>query len=293
MRLIRLASENAKGIISNDFQQEIIISPQSKIALKSMSIEVQLSQIQINSSNDTINFQVQSSQGTLIAKLSHNNYDNITAPSLFADMNMSMNSKIRSTGTNVGKNLGLEIRNAINSRSTFQCAMKQGSLKENTSDLVLDKGDINIVNTGGLGLGVFSAATPPSAVTPFNSFFYDPNPIARGGGVVRFKINKIANVTDNFILGLTYTNPDTITGGTFPEALLDYGIVCLASANNYATYYNGVSSVPLGNILPNFVADGSTENDSITLSIDQGNVVGTVFQNDSGKLILIIFQMKI
>ena len=90
MRLIRLTGEDPDGIISNDFQQDIIITPQSKIALKSLSCEVKATSIDIDSANDTINYQVQGSQGTLTAQLEHASYDNISAPSLFADMNLKI-----------------------------------------------------------------------------------------------------------------------------------------------------------------------------------------------------------
>ena len=205
MRLIRLTGEDPNGIISNDFQQDIIITPQSKIALKSLSCEVNPSIINIDSANDIINFQVQSSQGTLTAQLDHSSYDNISSPSLFADMNLKMNAQVKTVGANVGRNIGLEIRNKIRNDRRFETAMKQGRLEENQDNLVLDKGTLTVNRTGASNAGVFQAPalSTPSATSPYDCFFYDPTPIARGGGVARFKTNIMGNVTDNFIIGLT------------------------------------------------------------------------------------------
>ena len=280
MRLIRLTGEDPEGILSNDFQQDIIITPQSKIALKSMSIEVQLSQLEVSSANDTINFQVQTSQGILTSQLKHASYDNITAPTLFADMDLKMNAQLRTVGANVGRNIGLEIKNEVRGNdSKFQTVMKQGNLNENTDSLVLDKGSINVTRSE---TGIYTASAIPSAVTPFDSFFYDPNPIARGGGMVRFKINRMGNTTDNFIIGLTSTNPDTISANTFDESLLDYAIIGLQSTQNYGVYVNGASGIPVSSVTPNIQGVGSTLNDDLVISIDQGKVVGYIYQDGTG-----------
>ena len=282
MRLIRLTGEDPEGILSNDFQQDIIITPQSKIALKSMSIEVQLSQLEISSANDKINFQVQTSQGVLTSQLTHTStpYDNITAPSLFADMDLKMNGQLKTVGATVGRNIGLEIKNRVRGNdSKFETIMKQGNLNENINSLVLDKGSVAVNRSS---QGIFTASVAPSAVTPFNSFFYDPNPIARGGGMVRFKVNRMLDISDNFILGLTSTNPDTISGNTFDESLLDYAIVGLRSSQDYAVFVNGSAATPVNSITPNFQSLGSPLNDDLVISIDQGKVVGYVYQDATG-----------
>ena len=280
MRLIRLTSEDPDGILSNDFQQEIIITPQSKLALKSMSIEVQLSQIDIASANDTIKFQVQETQGILTAQLKHASYDNITAPSLFSNMDLVMNEQLTTVGANVGRNIGLEIKNEVRGNdSKFQVVMKQGNLNENTNDLVLDKGTVNIIRNA---TGVFRASAPPSLTSPFNCFMYDPNPIARGGGMVRFKINRMLNTADNFILGLTSTNPDTISTSEFDESLLNYAIYCPKTTDNYGVYVNGSLTVPLSSVNPFVQSGGSPLNDDLVISIDKGKVVGYVYQDSPG-----------
>lgn len=284
MRLIRLTGEDPDGIISNDFQQDIIITPQSKIALKSLSCEVKVSSIDIDSANDTINYQVQSSQGTLTAQLEHVSYDNISAPSLFADMNLKMNAQLRTVGANVGKNIGLEIRNQIRNDRRFETAMKQARLEENQSNLVLDKGTLAVDRTGASNFGVFQAPTgqTPNSSSPYNCFFYDPNPIARGGGVVRFKTNIMGNTTDNFIIGLTSTNPDTLTGNTFNESNLDFAIVGLQSSLDYGVILSGSASAPLLPVTPNYQGAGNTNNDDLVISIDQGKVVGYIYQHSTG-----------
>lgn len=275
MRLIRLTTEDRTGIFDNHFNQDIIITPQSKVALKSMSIENELKQITINSANDKIDFQVQDNQGTLTTQLSHATYDTLSAPSLFLDISIQMNKVLRTRGANVGRNIGLEIRNRIGTDKNFRCQMAQGSLSENTSSLVLNKGVVAVNKTGAAGFGIFSSSGTPSGN---DSFFYDPTPMARGGGMVRFKVNTMGNTTDNFILGFTTTNPDTLQdGATFNLSDIKYGIKAQQSSSPYQSIFNGTLNT--SSTIPNYVGSGSQNNDDIVLSVDQGKMSIQVYQS--------------
>lgn len=274
MRLIRLTTEDRSGIFDNHFNQDIIITPQSKIALKSMSIENELKQITINSANDKIDFQVQDGQGILTTQLSHATYDTISAPSLFQDMSIRQNEVLKTRGNNVGRNVGLEIRNLIGTDKTFRCQMAQGSLNENTDNLVLNKGVVAITKSGAAGFSVFQSGGTPSGN---DCFFYDPTPMARGGGMVRFKVNEMGNTTDNFILGLTTLNPDTLpAGSTFNLSDIVYGVKAQRSSLAYQSIYNGVLTT--SSTIPNYAGSGSGNNDDIVLSVDEGKMAMQVYQ---------------
>ena len=118
MRLIRLTSSDPNAIFENHFNADIKVNPQSKVALKSLSMEVALSDITIDSDNDTIEFQVSSVSGTKSIQLDHDTYDNITYPSLLNDMNENMNEALTTTGVNDNAMIGLEIKNFISTGET-------------------------------------------------------------------------------------------------------------------------------------------------------------------------------
>ena len=90
VKLIRLTTTDENAIFDNDFVPNIIIPPKSSIALKSLALENVISNIVINSRNDKITFQIKDLL-TYEAQLTHAQYDSITAPSLFRDMNIKMN----------------------------------------------------------------------------------------------------------------------------------------------------------------------------------------------------------
>lgn len=275
VRLVRLTTTDPEGIFNNDFQEDIVVTPQSKIALKSMSIEVQLSQIDIASSNDTINFQLADAQGTLSAQLDHISYDTTSAPGLFRDMSIKMNGKIKTTGVNVGASIGVEVRNVINSDRKFECQMKQAKLDENTSSIVLDKGSVAVTR---LASGVYKCSDTTTNPPANECFFYDPVPMCRGGGVSRFRIqNTNSNTDDNFIFGLSSVNPDTITGNSFPLSNIEYGIQLGNTTSNYDSILNGAISPSA--VTPNFIGIGNTGNDELVICIDEGKVRVLVYNS--------------
>lgn len=275
MRLIRLTSTDPQAIFDNDFKQDILITPQSKICLKSMSIENVNSQVTINSDNDLIQFQVQSTQGTLTSRITHGDYTSINAPSLFNNMSKVMNAKLRTIGTGIGGNIGMEVRNQVGNDRKFVSEFKQATLQENQQHIVKDHGAVAVSEN----TGVYSVVlgTPSGN----NAYFYDPSPMARGGGVARFRINKISTGGDNFIFGLTTTNPDTLpSGGAFDITKIKLGIKCGDSSVNYDFIENGVLTGTA--IAPNYINDGDTNNDSVVLCIDEGKIKAVVYQSSIG-----------
>ncbi len=281
MKLLRLTTTDENAIFDNNYNANIVIQPKSQIALKSLSIETTIADIVINSVNDKLQFQVAENQGALTTQLTHSTYSNITYPSLFADMNQKLNSKINPIA--FGSNIGMEVKTAVQNKGPVNIKFRQGALNENENSIVLDKGAVAVSKTGTQpSTRVYSSAGTPSGN---DCYMYDPTPIARGGGVFRFKINQIGNTTDNFILGLTSVNPDTLAAGTtFDINDINYGIKCGQSSFVYSKIVGGIVSATTQ--LPNFVGIGNTNNDSIVLEINQGNVVGSVYDGSGQQQLL-------
>jgi len=287
MKLLRLTTTDENAIFDNNYNANIVIQPKSQIALKSLSIETTIADIVINSANDTLQFQVSETQGTLTTQLTHNTYSNITYPSLFADMNKKLNSKLNPLTPNppnpFGSNIGMEIDTVVENKGPVSIRFRQGILQENINKIVLDKGAVAVSKTGSTkNTRIFKSSGTPSGN---NCYMYDPTPIARGGGVLRFKVDNIGTSTDNFILGLTTVNPDTLAAGTvFDINNINYGIKCNQRTVAYSKIVGG--TITATSQIPSWYGIGNTNNDSIVLEISEGKVVGSVYDGSGQQQLL-------
>jgi len=275
MRLIRLTTEDPNAIFDNQFKNDIVITPKSKIALKSLSLEVDTSELEIDSSNDKISFQTSTTQGQKDAQLDHLTYDGTTAPQLFNDMNRKMNAQLTTDTGSANDNIGLQINNSVNKQTRFQTEFKKARLGEHLQHVVLDKGPRAVNTSGSTGFKVFKASGGATAITGNECFFYDSRDICKGGGVSRIKTSLITGLSGNrFIMGLTSINPDTLSNNTpFNLSDVKYGIQAGHSGDKYYPILNGVVG-SASSLIPAL-------NDITEMGISGGKVVGRVWKTSS------------
>lgn len=285
VRLIRLTTTNENAEFDNDFSPNIEIKPNSQVALKSLSLENVISEISINSANDRITFQT--ATGVVFTpQLTHAKYDTTTAPSLFRDMTTKMNAVLNpsTNPSNVGMEIDCFVPTAQGKETKFEVAMLKGNLSEHEAQLVLNKGAVAVSRQAPSAPYYTSASAP----TGNNCFMFDPRPIARGGGVVRFKIRRVSTANANCIFGLTSQNPDTMTGTSFDLTKLNYGVKIPAIAAVPALQYQSGSAGVFTNTgtLPSAVINDNTNNDTLQFTITQGRIEGQVWTAAAGKIIL-------
>jgi hypothetical protein len=280
MRLIRCTSTDPNGFIDNSFNQDIIITPKSKIALKSLSLETQSGEIIIDQSNDKLTFQVDELQGELNALLEHYSYEPQNSANLLENMTTSINAQF---DTSVSSNIGMEAKAFINSKTKCEVSFRRGILQQNDSKLVVNKGTIAVTKVGAAPNTVFSA---PSVPTGNNCFVYDPIQMSRGGGVFRIQLNQIGAV-NNFTMAVTQKNPDTISGSIFPNNELLYGINCRDSSLSYQFINGGVVDTALNTVIPTYAGVGDSSNDFLEIAIDQGKLIGRIFVTTTNSYITI------
>ena len=285
MRIVRLTTSDPNSIFSNDFTDDIKIEPKTQVALKSLSLEVALSEIDITSRNDKIDFQLSTAQGGLSAELTHDVYDNISYPSLLNDMNIKMNQKLSTTGTNDNTNIGVEIVNEIETTGEYNCKMFQGALSENVTHQVRDKATNSVQRDTSAPVGQpLYNSTKPVGTAVDDCVLYFPKYISRGGGMLRAKIFNNADPVDNIVIGYTTTNPDTLdfSGGNLPTSAIKYAIHLITTSVAYTTIIDGITTPALVSQIPNA---GSTtnpafqNNDVLEVAISEGKIVGRVYEN--------------
>lgn len=291
MRLIRLTSSNPEGIFTNNFNADIKINPKSKVALKSLSIEVALSTIVIDSDNDIVKFQVSGTSGIQEAQLTHASYDPINHPSLMKDMNEKMNAQLTNTGTNDTAMIGLEIKNEIGVADTkFKSQFRRAPLVESTHKQVLDKATNAVTRTAGFGAdrGYYKGGKTTGSNVDSSVMFY-PQYISKGAGVWRAQIRNASDLSDNLVFGLTTSNLDNVnfTGGLLPSDKINYAIHLETTATNYKFIKNGVNTPPLLGQLPNVVGTNDASNDFLEIAISGGFIEGRIYNVGAANAIII------
>ena len=284
VRLIRLTSNSNEGIFDNTFKQDIILKEKSKIALKSLSVEVDTSVIEINSSNDNINFQLADTgptpKGIQNVQLTHGTYDAINSNLLFHDMNVTMNAALDTSSTGENRDIGVEVKNSINSGSTkFECEFKIVKLDEYFNDMVFNKGPVPVL-TG--GTGVNHNFKGPAAINPpqGDCFFYNKINMCKGGGVFRIRRKIISAETGTHaIIGFMNSNPDELPNNTKLDINnIVFGIVVGGSSlaapappSIYKFIENGVISAAGAGVL-------CETNDIIEIGISEGDLISRVWK---------------
>jgi len=271
VRLLRLTTDDPNANFDNNFKQDIIITPKSKIALKSLTLEVDTSELKIDSTNDVINYQVSSTQGQKTTQLAHNLYSGINVNLLFNDMDKKLNAQLTSLGGSSNDNIGIQIRNRVNPKTTkFETNFHKSRLGEHFNNLNLVKGNLNVISSGSTGSKTFRPDT--GAPSGNDCFFYDNREICKGAGVFRIKISTLSGVSgDRFIIGLSSVNPDTLPDNTsFDINNIKFGIKVSNSSSFYSPITNGTIGSPS--------AFNPALNDIVEMGIDQGKVIGRIWK---------------
>jgi hypothetical protein len=111
MKLIRLITTDTNTIFDNDFNEDIIIEPMSKIALQSFACELDLTKLIINETNNEIIFQIKgtgTSPYQRVCYLSEGEYSTDNFKDLFIDMALQMNKVVKNVVYEIGHEWSVE-----------------------------------------------------------------------------------------------------------------------------------------------------------------------------------------
>jgi len=272
VKLVRLTSNDSNAIFDNTFKNELFIKPNSKIALKSISVGVDNKSIIINEGNDDINFQLADTTGIRNIKLTHAEYSASTAPLLFNDMNIKFNATLDTSTLGFNKDIGVEIKNSVNAKTTkFQIDFNTFKLDEYFEDINKDKGPIPVISTLSSPNKNFRGPAVNNPA-PGEYFFYNNINICKGGGVFRVQRNLLANSAGRHgIIGFMNTNPDELPNNTALDVnKIIFGIVINDRNGVYQMIKNGAVSQADANIQCQL-------NDVIEIGISKGQLVARIY----------------
>jgi len=265
MRLLRLTTNDNNGFIDCDFGEDIILQPNTKIALNSISIEQNPRKIIIDDSNDTITFGMTSGQA-LTAVLTHNTYNNDTYQDLIDDIKRALNSALNYDGFQIG----LQWNCQINSDKRFVLEYKKAKPYRfdvsNTYNIIK-----NITDDG------TNYVKTDTTKTDYDSFLGQTNPFTKGCGSTYFRIGNTTTLADDWeaIIGLTEKKPSSSI--TYSLSDIIHGV----SIKN-----TGVDSILSGSLfdtghIPSPFNTDQKKNETYALILEEGQIKIKVFKSET------------
>ena len=292
------------------FNDDIIIAPNSEMALQSVSLNKRLELIQIDSNNDTIIFQivgstsiengvVYGSQHEIHCK--HGTFSKNNFLDLFSDIQNKMNSKI---GVVSSKEFGMEILIGIssNEKISFQFEKTNNvTFKTPTTNTAITNKTCKEQSINGRSVIVING-TPSPVET---HYMYSNTNFSRGCGQFSTRIELFNNanggVPAGFVMGLiedTQEHRDKLNNNTISFTDFTYGIATnnsMLSANNYlvktthdtSIHHDGFveGSTPLPVVQTG--AGDEANNDVLFIRLNKGKIELGKYDNTGGGRILV------
>ncbi len=264
MKLIRLITEDRNCRFDNAFNDDLLLKPNSKIALQSIALDTINDVIVINGLNQFITYQVKTGFQKIVS-LTHATYTQNNFEDLFLDIKNRLNDDMGFSQTEQNnKNLGIEWNCFINNQKKVVIGYKIGR----TGSYPTLWG-LNNLEFGTIGnREVLNITNTPISTTTNANNARSINYISRGCGYLRTRIHSLDNsqgateLDNGFIIALSKTN--VFTTGEITDDMINYGIMVSydhATAQNlYQTIIDGVFTPSLL-ATPNVIGVGNVNND--------------------------------
>lgn len=278
LKLIRLHTFDNEAIFDNQFQDEILIDEFSEIALQSISLKRDNTDVVIDASNSTITFQLVN--GTVRTfELTHGIYSKTETADLLKELNEKANSQL---SVNVSKELGSQLEFKLNDDDKFEYNTKQlGALivdDSNTNDITC----VNMNTTG--ATKALKQVLPQTAGLLKDSFSFSDRPLINGCGLVRTRIRNYAPD------GSGYPSSIGIALTTQIEKLKDAGIefsdcefsirTLIDGTNPYQIQTNPTTGFVNTTLNPlKYATATNTVNDVMEIQLTEGNIEIVVHQD--------------
>lgn len=273
VKLIRLTTTDQKGYFDNTFNEDIILEPNSKIALQSLTTQVNTESIVIDAANNLIEFGGPSNDVKKI-HMKEGTYDKTNISDFFIDLTKKFNSSMSATQTQTGKQWEVGTQN---SHMAFE--IRAGDyVRPDMTAYAPYVGTINVEKVT-VSSSVIAYKRDGGTVDT-DSFMYFKAPNCKGSSTFRARIYSNQITTQGgFIMGYLPYCPNTSTGAIDKADML-YGLRLTTNANNTGFVYNkivdGVETT-LTSKIPHITTPGSNNNDYINIETVNNQVVVSRF----------------
>lgn len=242
MRLIRLTSKNLNGYFDCDFNQDVLIEPNSKIALHSFTSQFNRFEMIINSQNDKVRFSVDGDEYIKILSLPNGTWNNSNVQDFFILATKEFNKTMAYTRNQLGRQWYLGM---LDGRVMIQCmAGTTITPPIGGTNIMKFVKMVNVANNPSYGVRAYQRN---GGITSHNdAFMYFNATQCKGSASFRAKYQyDIEPTNSGFILAYTST---TIPAQTtlIEQSSITYGIRLVDNEQAYKIILNGVETAVSG-----------------------------------------------
>jgi len=272
--LVRLHSTSNDGIFDAQFNDEILINPESEIALQSASLSRSHQFIEINGYNDKIEFQISQTNGLRSVFINHGIFNRNTILAELGEVQTKMNKLLRSNET---KEAGSQVNIRINQDNKMDFEFGFHSI---SNFLTVPNPQVEKVNVGKTSNTLRNTGAETNEV--HQSYVYGLQPFCKGAGICRARLNKL--VTSAGGSGITMGLVEDLTklrDGSFRVADIKYGIrVPNNTTHVFKNIKDGVETDNAAGIAPlKFLNPTNADNDVCHIELDQGKIKLIIYQD--------------
>ena len=287
MKLVRITTEDRNANFSNNFNEDIIIEKDSQICVNTVSMEVDTTDVIINSNNDNIfwKFLVTGTERriTLTHTAEGNPYNNNNFNILLSDITNKLNASLSPDGIEIGR----QWRCAVNAKNKISIENKQADYTDR-GDMFKANVPVKVLPTAGGDAQSVMTVAPSATGTKCNqvageavknsnfSMTYSNHSITKGCGIFRVKLNNIVDTNadvlkQGFIIGVAKTSPSSyIDSRSMTDADMSFAIHLSRTDAPYAKIIDGVRTALVHSV--NFKGIGNVENDVLEVQISLGKL---------------------
>jgi hypothetical protein len=268
MKLIRLTTENENALFDNTFNEDLIIPPNSRICLQSLSTQINKDILEINAQNNTIEFtldgEVEGSSEYFTIYLEHGVYDSSNIGDFLQDFTDKLNGAMSgSTSATLGKQWLVALKG---NRVEIQCVRGTVLTFDITTITSRFFRDTN-TTLEPLGGNSYYEHRTGGTVNTNDAFFYSLQPCNKGASSLRCQLRSNSG-NSGFILGYVSTPPNAVD--TVGYNTLSCAIEFVNETSEYKVYYNG-NQIPNDQLLSHtdatIVGPGDPGNDILCIDI--------------------------
>jgi hypothetical protein len=260
VKLIRLKSDQDKLYFNNNIQSDLVLEPNSKIALQNISFKKTVENITVDSTNKKIVYD--NGDGDTTINLTESTYDNTDFEVFLSDMKNKLNQSLNSTNRS---DIGTEFNVKINS-SNKMVVETQYSLQINPTNrfttVNVDKSDPTAIFKNGGG-SAWDANISSNSLLAFDG--------KNGCGIFRAQIGFLGAAGFGFYIGLSETEPQDMAGDFSPNNC-QFVINAEHSGTVYRFVDPGNTTLTNSTLTPETVTQTDPDNDILAIEASEGKI---------------------
>ena len=280
MKLFRIETDDNLGLFDTTFQEDIIIKPNSQVALNQASFEVNFEELIVDASNSGFAYQVNDDNMWMAGNFDHGKVDKSTYSAYLILMQKQLNSLLN---INLARNLGMQWATYLDTNNRINIGYKVSPIGDYNSEFEL-RGPPGSTAVYDDTTRTFYAT---GATTQNTQYAISPYTICNGGGQFRAQIKYLQdNSLGQAYNGLAIVLLDKFipVGTSLKTADIKIGVgVDYKSSNNSGKYYYLLGG---GKIPSTELAIMTTNNTGtmpyLAIDISNGVLTANVYTNAAG-----------